>query len=207
MFYDSHLHHKAHNNDSGYYFGEILGKCVGLLSGNAWRDLRQAMDNTFNHKAIAESMNLILEATNRFLDEMLSSEECQSGFIDPAEDTMYYFFFATAELMYGPLNHSQKSQLREISIIRKKLFKYVLEGGIHRLSLSRWLPTRANRELSDFRARWRLWNVEVYGASQSSDRLTPFVKFWQLACCGKIETEQVNIIQLKSLLATGTNVE
>src|SRR3569833_4735959 len=40
VFRDSDKHLKAKNNDSGYFLGELLGRCVGLVSQNEWKQLR-----------------------------------------------------------------------------------------------------------------------------------------------------------------------
>lgn len=206
VFHDSHLHHKAYNNDSGYFFGEILGKCVGLLSGNEWKYLRQEMDIAFNCKANVESTTSVLKSNDQFVEYLLSSEGCRNGSLDPAEDTMYCFFFNTAELMYGSLSRRQKSQLKEISLIRHKRFAYVLEGRVHRLSASKWLPTKANQDLSDFQSRWRNWNVEKYEASQDLGIFTPFGKWWQWCLREEIDLVQVSL-HLSSFLTAGTNID
>jgi len=191
IFYDSHLHFKALNNDSGYFFGEILGRCVGLLSGKEWKGLRQEMDVAFNHKAIVESMTSTSKATDNFIDDLLSTNACQNGVLDPANDMMYFFFFTTAELMYGPLSSHQKTQLKDISVVRNKLFTYVLEGGIHRFSASKWLPSTANRDLADFQTRWREWNEEMYVISQKTARVTSFGEWWRRSLDGGIDMVQV----------------
>jgi gliotoxin/aspirochlorine/mycotoxins biosynthesis cytochrome P450 monooxygenase len=192
IFYDSHLHFKALNNDSGYFFGEILGRCVGLLSGKHWKGLRQEMDVAFNHKAILDSTTSISKATNNFIDDLMSSTACQNGILDPADDMMYFFFFTTAELMYGPLSSHQKIQLKKISVVRNKLFTYVLEGGIHRFSASKWVPSQANRDLAAFQKLWREWNEEMYELSRKTAKTTSFSEWWRQSLDGEIDMVQVS---------------
>jgi hypothetical protein len=134
----------------------------------------------------------ISKATDNFINDLLSSNTCQDGVLDPANDMMYYFFFATAELMYGPLSSHQKTQLKEISVVRNKLFTYVLEGGIHRFSASKWLPSQANRDLAAFQTRWREWNKEMYELNQKTARVTSFGEWWRRSLDGEIDMVQVS---------------
>lgn len=57
---------------------------MGILSGNEWKDLRREMDIAFNHKAVVESTTSVLKATDQFVENLLSSERCRNGSLDPA---------------------------------------------------------------------------------------------------------------------------
>ncbi|OJD30966.1 cytochrome p450 oxidoreductase [Diplodia corticola] len=191
IFKDSDQHLKAVNNDSGYLMSQILGQCVGLLSGKAWQSLRSQMEVPFTHSAISNDAPVIRKQTRRYVENLRNSGEFQNGIFDPARDVKFYPFLVVATLMYGDLNAEDIKWLKRIAPVRQKLFTFVIKGGMARFSLSRFLPTTANRLLNDFQREWLRFNETIYERSKANGAETPLTKLWEDSKAGKIDQTQL----------------
>jgi cytochrome P450 len=162
VFKDSSAHSKAVNNNSGYMMSQLLGRCLGLISGEEWRAVRNVTEIPFHHKASAQYLPIIERRTRRHFKELESEGLLSQGLIDPAEDLKMLPFWIVAEILYGELSADMEAQLRELAPIRERLFQHVVSGGLQRFSWSRYLPTKANQLLQDYKRRWATFNEMAY---------------------------------------------
>ncbi|KAF2128306.1 cytochrome P450 monooxygenase [Dothidotthia symphoricarpi CBS 119687] len=133
VFKDSDRHLKAKNNNSGYFLGELLGKCVGLME----------------------------KRTKRHFDQLWKTSSLSKSVIDAAQDLKMLPFWIVAEILYGGLTDEVEQQLGELAPVREKLFQYFLKGGLTRFAWSKYLPTTANRDLAEFKSRWTALNRQA----------------------------------------------
>ncbi|CZT23686.1 related to trichodiene oxygenase cytochrome P450 [Ramularia collo-cygni] len=193
VFKDSDQHLKAINNDSGYLMSQILGQCVGLLSGKAWQSLRSQMEVPFSHMAIANDAPIIRQQTIKFVDKLRKKGDFQHGIFDPARDLSFYPFLVVATLLYGELDDIDVQWLGKIAPNRQKLFTYVIKGGLGRFWLSKYLPTNANKLLGEFQQEWRAFNESMYKKAMAGGANAPMTALWEQSQRG--EMSEVQLLQ------------
>jgi hypothetical protein len=175
---------------------QILGQCVGLLSGKSWQSLRLQMEVPFCHVAIMNEAPVIRKQTQQYVGHLRDSGGFRNGTFDPAKDLSFYPFLVVATLMYGELDAADIQWLKSIAPVRQKLFTFVIQGGTARFSISRHFPTIANRLLADFQGEWLCFNQSIYEKSKSRDMAAPMAKWWEGSIEGKMDQTQVNIVPL-----------
>jgi cytochrome P450 len=192
IFKDSDQHSKAENMGSGYLMSEMLGHCVGFLSGAAWRSLRKQMDPPFMHSGASSLVPRMIEMTEHHLDAVFASGSSKAEHLDPVADLIMLPFFMIATVFYGDLTSDQVNWLEEWTPKREKLFGHALGGGLPRFRFSRYLPTEANRSLPEWNDAWKSFNVEAYRILGSKESDAFFAKIWKEACNrGGVTQEQV----------------
>lgn len=191
VFKDSDKHLKAVNNNSGYLMSQILGQCVGLVSGNQWQNLRSVTEKAFTRVASTGYVRLVEERMKSYFEELQSSANLSQGLLDPAEDLKLLPFLVVAEVIYGKLSPELESRLRTIAPRREALFRHVIGGGLARFPISKYLPTKANRALAEFRSEWHAVNKMAYDLALLSGSKAPIVSLYAAADEGKITHEQM----------------
>ena len=170
---------------------QILGQCVGLVSGDQWQNLRSVTEKAFTRTASTAYTQLIEERIQSYFKELQGSGTLSQGLLDPAEDLKLLPFLVVAEVIYGKLSPELESQLRCIAPRREALFRHVISGGLARFSLSKYLPTKANRTLTEFRSEWHAVNKMAYDLAVSSGSNAPIVSLYAAANEGEITHEQM----------------
>lgn len=171
VFKDSHQHIKAINNNTGWLLGELLGKCVGLISQGAWRELRSVTEGPFVHGAAVANASTIEELTTRHFKDLKAEGKLQSGF-HPIDDLRLLPFWIVADIIYGPLSPELKSSLVEIIPLREKLFFRAISGGWIRFKWTQHLPTKTKRELTAFKTSWAAFNEDAHRNAKASPSST-----------------------------------
>lgn len=191
VFKDSDKHSKAVNNNSGYLMSQVLGECVGLISGNEWKTVRTSMEQPFLRKTAVEYVPLIQRHVLKHFDELWKCSKLGEGLLDPAEDLKLLPFWVVAEIIYGELSPQMVLELKELAPLREDIFKDVIHGGLSRFPFSRYLPTKANASLARFRARWESFNDSAYRRAMSSRITAPIVHMHDAVEKGLMTTEQL----------------
>lgn len=179
VFADSDKHSKARNMGSGYLMSEILGQCVGLLNGDAWRHVRRKIDRPFTHTGAETLIPKMIDMTDAHLGAFFASRSPNNEQIDPVADLLMLPFLMIATVFYGDLTDGQVRWLNEWTPRREKLFSYVLGGGLPRFALSKYLATDANRLLKQWKDAWTKFNVEAYEIAKRKNENVLFVKMWE----------------------------
>jgi len=196
VFRDSDRHFKARNNDSGYLMGEVLGQCVGLLSGEQWKRLRSRVELPFLHKATIAHFPSITRQVEGYFTALEERRGLSDGKFDPVADIKMLPFLCLAEVVYGDLSDKQISQLEGLAPQRERLFTYIIKGGIGRYAWSRYLPTAANKLLAQFQEDWLKFNLEAYERAKSLGSQAPLVDLWEAAQAGELDRKQVSNLSL-----------
>jgi cytochrome P450 len=187
VFRDSNTHVKASNNDAGWLMGELLGRCLGLISGEEWKCIHSATAASFAKGEVAGRIDQIERLTSEHFGRLHRHGRLDEGVINPVSDLRMLPFWVVAEHIYGPLDTQMRSELEELIPLREELFARVIQGGITRFSWSRFLPTETNRNLKDFRWRWGKWNDAVARRAQDSPQApAPIVHMYRAAREGQI---------------------
>ncbi|KAK6600097.1 cytochrome p450 oxidoreductase [Botrytis cinerea] len=175
VFSDSDKHFKAVNNNSGYLLGQILGQCVGLISGQQWKRVRSIVEKPFHRSVTPRYVPMIEQRTTSFFQELWDSRDLSRGLIDPADDLKLLPFLIVAEVVYGKLAPDVESELRALAPIRESFFKHVISGGLTRFEWSAYLPTQANRHLAAFKERWIAFNEFAYRRAKEQGLNAPIL--------------------------------
>ncbi|BCS28402.1 cytochrome P450 monooxygenase gliC [Aspergillus puulaauensis] len=190
VFRDSDRHSKAVNNDSGHLMGEVLGQCLGLISGANWRTLRAVSEPAFAHSTAANYLGLIHRRVGSYLDQCSS---IRAGLIDPVADFKFLPFFVIADLLYGEVTSQMEEALRDMAPIRERLFQLVIRGGIARFSWSKYLPTEAGRVLKQFQSRWIAFNETAYRRARALEATdTPVYQLFSAVERGEISADNAS---------------
>ncbi|KAI0549807.1 putative cytochrome P450 monooxygenase [Xylaria curta] len=192
VFGDSDKHRKAASNNSGYLMSKLLGSCLGLKSGKEWKAIRNGIKGPFEQQNMSDHINLVQNHISSHFRKTLNDSLLCTGLLDPAEGLKMLPFWIVAEILYGELDEDMVSDLEDIVPLRESLFTQIINGGLTRFSLSRFLPTTANKGMAAFQARWRAFNDRAYERAKESGRLTkPVVRMYEDVHKGLVTFEQV----------------
>ncbi|PKX88414.1 cytochrome P450 [Aspergillus novofumigatus IBT 16806] len=192
-FFDSDQHIKAVNNNSGYLLGELLGKCVGLISPPQWQSVRAVTQPPFLYPACVAHTDRIQEIVRSFFQELELDDtgSLARGLIHPAHDLKMLPFWVVCELFYGRLPWHLVQELKRLAPLRENLMKHAIRGGLARFSWSRYLPTQANRELKNFQSRWRQFNRDVVAQARRAEKPAPIAKMYDAVDRREISEDQL----------------
>lgn len=181
---------------------EILGQCVGLLNGDAWRRLRRRIDPPFTHSGAETLVPKMIDMTEAHLDAFFASRPQGNEQMDPVGDLLMLPFLMIATVFHGDLTDAQVRWLNEWTPRREKLFAYALGGGLPRFAWSKYLPTDANRLLKQWKDAWAQFNIDAYQIAKRKNGNTLFVKMWdEVETVSGTSREQVRRRLLKFPLA------
>ncbi|KAF2873115.1 cytochrome P450 [Massariosphaeria phaeospora] len=166
VFRDSHTHLKANANDSGYLMHQLLGSCLGLVSGAEWKAIRRATEPPFVRTATESQVQAVEGYAKEHVESLFSSKPGSDSptrtQLHPHADLRVYPFLALAEILYGGLTPELKARLLAIIPGRDSVFRSIIVGGLTRFPISRFLPLPALRELWDFKKAWACWNDDAH---------------------------------------------
>ena len=194
VFKDSDRHSKAANNNSGHLMSQLLGKCVGLISGDEWKTVWTSVEVPFLRKNATDYVPLVVRHIRKHFDELRTAQpesRLSQGLLDPAEDLKLLPFWVVGEVIYGELSEAQVAELRSLAPVREELFKHVIKGGVSRFAWARFLPTEANRLLTAFRQRWAAFNDGVYERAVAMGTNPPIVGMYELVRQGSMTREHL----------------
>ncbi|KAF2790191.1 cytochrome P450 [Melanomma pulvis-pyrius CBS 109.77] len=160
VFRDSHIHLKANANDSGYLMHQLLGSCLGLVSGAEWKNLRRATEPPFLRNAATSYVGAVEEHSKEHIASLaaLKSDTSTSWKLEPHGDLRIYPFLALADILYGRLTPDLKERLLAIVPGRDSVFRAMVQGGWTRFPISRFFPFKDIRDLRTFKRDWGHWN-------------------------------------------------
>jgi len=178
VFKDSDKHIKAVNNNAGWLMGEILGQCVGLISGKNWRTLRSVTGVAFLRKDVTSHIPLVEVRTKQHFDSLHAYGRLDQGLINPVDDLKMLPFLILANIIYGDLSPEMEGELLALIPLREGLFRRMITGKLSRFSLSKYLPIQINRDLSRFKKTWSAFNMAAYKRSLADDSSAPIVQMY-----------------------------
>lgn len=176
VFKDSHLHAKSFNFDAGWLFGELVGKAVGLLSGQDWNRVRDVFAPSFHRTKVDEFLPVIQRRVKKCLDELHASPKVHANgtlIIRPADDLRLLSFWVLCDIMYGDMTPEMEANMLKIVDERERVWANVTAGGLSRLSIGRYLPNASKRTLKLFRSHWYQFNRQACDRARHELNGTP----------------------------------
>lgn len=175
--------------------GQLLGQCLGLISGPAYTSLRAATSPPFTHKMAPDYLDRISHITAAHFTAISSASNgnLRKGVINPVADLRMLPFWILADVLYGNLSPQLKTELLSLTELRESLWKRMINGGMTRFSFSQYLPTEARLNLREFKSRWKEFNDKAYQAclTAAMEDSTPIVSLYMHVERGSIEMEEV----------------
>lgn len=169
------MHVKAHNMDSGWLIGEILGQCLGLLNLDDWARVRAAVAGPFHQSKSASYVSLIqgrIESHFSILKEA-NAQEKDVLKIRPAQDFKMFAFWILGDIIYGGLSEDMQNRLLAIIPEREKLWNGVMAGGLARFGVGKTLPIPLNHSLAVFQMEWAEFNKQAYERARKENPEAP----------------------------------
>lgn len=195
VFKDSDRHVKALNNNSGYFMQQLLGKCLGLISGQEWAAVKKVVSPPFLHSSMHDHVDLVADSVRQYMEDVYAEKAANNKDVDltldAIEDVKMLPFFILARILYGKLTTEMETELRDLAKERESLFHYVIQGGLTRFGLSRLLSTKANRELAAFRRRWESFNDIAARSWLGSERPPPITSMYGMSECGEFSKDHL----------------
>ncbi|KAH8706138.1 cytochrome P450, partial [Phaeosphaeriaceae sp. PMI808] len=191
VFRDSHTHIKANANDSGHYMYQLLGICLGLVSGAEWRSLRKATEAPFSRTASGTYVQLILDHAHKHIASLCLAEP-EKWRLRPFADLRIYPFLALADVLYGNLTPELKAGLLQIIPGRDSVFAHMMMGGVTRYKWANYLPLKPNREMRQFKQAWGQWNDAAHAEAvkkTEKESPAPIVQMYATVAEGNISRE------------------
>ncbi len=171
---------------------DLLGSCLGLISGSSWDAVRNAVKHPFERIQSLTYVELIREEVSKHFNELQATGSNMSiGLIDPAKDLMMLPFWIIARIVYGDLDAEERRKLENLAIIRSELFRNIIHGGVARFSWSKLLPLTAHSSLAEFKALWKQFNEDVIIKAVQLDTNAPIVRMFSAFKSGVITEEHL----------------
>ncbi|KAJ5879745.1 Cytochrome P450 E-class group I [Penicillium solitum] len=174
---DSPSHRKSPSSNGGWFFHQVLGDCMGLINDQRWKDVRAQLHAYFTHAAVVKSRDFLSGFTIDYFHRF-EAKETNPFKLQAVTSFSRFPFLATAEYLYGPLTEAEKDQLWTLGQRSLGLMVHILEGGVYRFGICRWLQPKQYRQLKEFEKDWTEFNETIVEARKSRDESPPVVEAW-----------------------------
>ncbi|KAH9229308.1 hypothetical protein K456DRAFT_1753127 [Colletotrichum gloeosporioides 23] len=195
VFKDSDKHSKAPANNSGFYMNQLLGQCLGLISGPDWRAVRGAMEAPFQRNHVASQIENFRRLVQQHFADLHAQGESNlaNGLLHPVNDLAMLPFRIIAEMFYGRLPPEVIKLLEDLVPLRTHIFNdHVIRGGLYRFSWARFFPTAANAELARFKSSWKEFNqMALAYALQERGPPPPIIAMYNAVATGNMNEDQL----------------
>lgn len=170
---------------------ELLGKCVGLISGENWRRVREITAPPFSHMQTVANVPRIIEITDKYIRELKKGQSLRAKRLHPVKDLKFLPFWVVADIMYGDLTPQMKEELKSLTELRETIWARMIQGGITRFSWARFLPSETNKRLHDFKKRWAAFNQAACEACRLSCEKKPIVEMYSAVERGHLSASEL----------------
>ena len=170
---------------------QLLGICLGLVSGAEWRSLRKATEAPFTRTATGAHVQTVLDHAKRHITALCETKPGKWQ-LRPDADLRVFPFLALADLLYGKLTPKLKAQLLGIIPGRDSVFAHMMMGGVTRYKWAMFLPLKPNREMRDFKQAWGQWNDDAHAEAvreANNGEAAPIVQMYASVTEGNISRE------------------
>lgn len=185
---DGDQHGKPLYSNLGWYLGQVLGSCVGLLTGDNWKKNRRIFDPAFTHSATSSRISTTERAAKEFVDKLPASWAFNSTIDDKSDKEAFSFpivrgfqkypFLLAASVIYGDMTAAEETDLWALAEKRLGLSLYLFIGGPYRYKSGSWLDRKAFGLLEDFTTEWRKYNERIVHDRRARAMKVPIVSYW-----------------------------
>ncbi|PSR77225.1 cytochrome P450 [Coniella lustricola] len=217
---DGDKHGKPQYSNLGWYLGQVLGSCIGLLEGPDWKQQRQIFDPAFRHSATVALIGDTDRAAKDFIDNLPvaaknipqttpqnEKSQNQQNLEFPIIPAFQKFpFFLAARVIYGPMTEAEEDDLWALAEKRLSLAPYLFIGGPYRYRWGKWIDHTAFGRLQDFSTQWRKYNERIVKSRRSNGAAAaPILTYWNALENGEMTMENL-MHTLDEMLMTNLDV-
>lgn len=116
----------------------------------------------------------------QFVKGLQTSDDLEQVTLNAITAFIRFPFFSTAQVVYGPMNNTEKDRLWSLGQKRLALLRHVIKGGVYRYKASKWLKRNASQELALFQAEWAAFNSDMYRSRVKISPQSAIVSLWRL---------------------------
>lgn len=172
--------------------GDLLGKCLGLISGPVYQRLRAANSPAFTHRSSSDYLDRISRVTAGQIRKLSTGGKLSHGLLNPVACLAKIPFWTMADILYGDrLPPGLQSELDSLTFLRESLWARMIQGGTTRFTWSQHLPTKTVRDLRDFKRRWAAFNDQAHDIARQEQSQACILPWCDDAKSGQIEKEQL----------------
>ncbi|QKX59052.1 uncharacterized protein TRUGW13939_06182 [Talaromyces rugulosus] len=190
---DSDKHGKPLDGNFGWYFGQLLGRCVGLLEYDEWKKMRRVVDPAFKHSSVVNRVDLtnaraqnFVESLSTFANKSENLSDKDKFTVHAASAFMKFPFYFTAEAVYGDMSDEEKNELWVLAEKRLALLPWFFKGSIYRTAYLKFWNRPAYNQLMEFVKHWADFNTRIANTRRKQDIAVPIISYFD-------EYEQGNI--------------
>ncbi|EXU95950.1 cytochrome P450 [Metarhizium robertsii] len=204
--------HGKHSN-MGWFLDQLLGRCIGFLQGEEWKQKRQIFYPTFSHDKIAARINLTESAANKFTEDLPFVHS--DGYIETGPRKTVSFRVAdgfrkfpldvTASIIYGTMTNAERDDLWTLAEKRLALWPFTILGGPYRFSWGSWFDRKSYSLLNEYTIEWRNYNDRIVETRRASGIKTPVVLIYDAYEAGDITLENL-MHSLDEIILTNLDV-
>lgn len=186
-----------------------MGQGAGLINGQRWINLRKELDRHFTHKASLTMVGNLNEHAKTYVQNMvqysLPDESEKNGnkrfMVNAAHALTRYPYYEIANMFYSNLNQQEIDRLWDLGELFTKAFARVIDGGINRSRLTKWLNTDDWKLTKTYIDQWEEFNASAYKRRVDAGIKDQVVDLFQAAEAGKVDREEVLQTLAESLFA------
>jgi gliotoxin/aspirochlorine/mycotoxins biosynthesis cytochrome P450 monooxygenase len=162
---------KPQNAAMGEVFGALLGKCIGVMSGDNWKTKRGYFDPLFKPDNVERNKSYIAQRIASALAAQQTLSACDSGTpIKPQAVLKSLPLMISARCIYGPLlRDSDELPLLDMINCHDAVMLSVFQDRFVRMPFYRRFPTTVNRTIDRFTQLWRQYNRDVISRLETED--------------------------------------
>lgn len=209
---DSDKHGKPLYQNLGWFVGQVLGRCVGLLEGDEWRHRRQIFDPPFRHAASIARIGVTESAAKAFVESLPSLAAAADGATSDSKPGaegekkgddkepftlhavsafMKFPFYLAAGVIYGDMTEEEERELWDLAQKHMALLPYFVIGGPYRLSAGRFVDRTAYRKLNEYLVGWRNCHERMVERRRAAGVSVPLLSYWDEYEAGQITLDEV----------------
>lgn len=167
---------------------------MGLINDQRWKDVRAQFHKYFTYDAVEQSYGFLSSFTEDYFRKLETKETKEPNHIEPHPVASFsrFPFLATAEYLYGHLTETQKNELWTLGQRSLGIMVHVLEGGVYRFGISRFVKPKEYKTLKKFETDWKAFNEAIVEAKKTLVDPPPAVKAWRAVDEGVITKKEVS---------------
>lgn len=202
-------HAKASAANTGWLLSQIMGQGAGLINGQRWINLRKELDRHFSHKASLIMVGTLNEHAKTYFQNMaqyslpdrLEKDSKERFVVNAAQALTRYPYYEIASMFYSDLNQHEIDRLWDLGQLFTQAFARVIDGGINRSRLTKWLNTDDWKLTKSYIDQWEEFNATAYKRRVDAGIHDQVVDLFQAAEAGKVDREEVLQTLAESLFA------
>lgn len=202
-------HAKASAANTGWLLSQIMGQGAGLINGQRWINLRKELDRHFSHKISINMVGTLNEHAKVYVQNMaqyslndrLEKNGGERFVVNAAQALTRYPYYEIANMFYSNLNQQEVDRLWDLGQLFTKSFASVIDGGINRSRLTKWLNTDAWKTTKTYIDQWEEFNNAAFKRRVEAGINDQMVELFRAAEAGKVDREEVLQTLAESLFA------